>query len=154
EESVPPLSRQLPRNPELDEQFHRGRHRGKRKACRGAQPGSRLKRPYLERLMDAKRGARLASGSLDVRAMLAEHLPHAIRGGDCALRDLTHSFEKECQPCLPVAVVTHAVQEVVVGCAMLLQIETEIEKRLAQNAGVTEKERDQEATHASVSVEE
>ncbi len=73
---------------------------------------------------------------------------HGAIGGDA------HAFEEEVEPRLPVALAAHAVEQVVVGRAVPLQVEAEVEERLVQYRRATEHQRDEQPADATVAVEE
>src|SRR5271157_1184605 len=75
-------------------------------------------------------------------------------GGDCALRGLPGSFQEEGEPRLPVPVPAHRIEQRVVGGAVLLEVEAQIQERLSENTGVTEQKCDQETPYATIAVEE
>jgi len=65
-----------------------------------------------------------------------------------------YAIQKELDPGFPVAVFPHSVEKSVVLVAILLEIQTEVKKRLAQDLRLTEQERDEQPTDSYVSVEE
>ncbi len=86
-------------------------------------------------------------------AIVLEELCQTLRRGDGALRGLTHAFQEEDDPGLSITVAADGVELGIVGRPILLQIETQVEERLAQDGRVTEQEGDQQPTHAAVAVE-
>ena len=68
--------------------------------------------------------------------------------------DLLHPFQEERQPRLPVALAAHPVQELIVGRAILLEVEAQVEQGLAEDTGVAQEETDQQAADPSIAVEE
>lgn len=83
-----------------------------------------------------------ASARLDAGTYLLE-----LAGGrHGAFRGLLHAFGEERHPLLPFALAAHRVEPVVVLAAMLLEVEAEVEERLAEHAVLAEEQRDQQAT--------
>ena len=70
------------------------------------------------------------------------------------LRRDPHAFKKELQPRLPVTCFAHLAQEPEVGVAVSIEMETHVEERLPQHAGVEEHEGDEYSSHPAVSVQE
>lgn len=73
----------------------------------------------------------------------------ADRSGCCAL----DSFEKEVDPGLPVPVLSHAVQQLVVSAAVRFEEQAQVEQWLLQNPYINQHQHDQESTHATVANE-
>ena len=75
-------------------------------------------------------------------------------GADGAVGRLVDAAQEELEPGLPVAVVPHGVEQPVVLGPVLLEVEAQVEQRLAEHAGVAEEQRDQQPPDAAVAVEE
>jgi hypothetical protein len=127
---------------------------GKVRPVRSRRGGESQERAGLQGLVDAQRRAGAAAGRPDALAVFLEHGGEALGGGEGGVGDLVDAVEEEGHPGLPVAVAAHAVQEVVVGGAVLLEVQAQVEQRLAEGPGVTEQTRDQQAADAAVAVQE
>jgi hypothetical protein len=54
-----------------------------------------------------------------------------------------HAFKEEGEPRLPVPIAPNAIQEFIVGGAVLLEVEAQVEKRFTQHTGMTQEKGDQ-----------
>jgi len=97
---------------------------------------------------------RLAASRLDARPVFLEQLDEPAGRRDGAVACLDHAVEEERQPCFPVALFPDDLQQAVILLAVLFEVEAQVEQWLAQQAGATEEQRDQQASHAAVAVEE
>src|SRR5205085_2086866 len=70
------------------------------------------------------------------------------------LGGLGDAVEEEREPSLPVSVLPHIVQQLVVVRAMLLEVQAEIKKRVAENTGIRKHQRDEQPSDTAIAVEE
>ena len=83
-----------------------------------------------------------------------EHIHQAAGCGDRALGRNQHAFEEEGEPFFPVADTANAVQKGVVLATTFLEIQAQVEERLAQYTRVAEQECDQQSAYTPVAVQE
>ena len=87
-------------------------------------------------------------------SILREKIGDPHRRVEGLIRGFGDAVEEEFEPRLPGAVLADFLQQAVIVGAMRLQIETEIEKRVAQHAIGAKEERHQKTANAAVAVEE
>lgn len=69
----------------------------------------------------------------DPLAVLLEQINDAGRGLEGLVRRFGNPGEEEIKPGLPVAMLAHFLEQTIVVCPACLQIEAEVEQRLAQH---------------------
>lgn len=85
--------------------------------------------------------------------MLPEKGKQAAGGFHGSPGDFVDAFEEKGQPCLPVAILAHGLEEFVVAGAVLLEIEGEVEQGVAEHAFGVEQKGNEQAPQPSVSVQ-
>lgn len=113
----------------------------------------RGERALLQEAVNAQcRGSRLAE-PVNALGISSEEFEQSLRRDGRLLRGLRHSIEEERQPLLPHTFRAHALQQRVVGTAILLQMQTEIKKRLRKDALVNKEQRYQQSANTTVAIE-
>ena len=90
----------------------------------------------------------------DRGAIGLEQVHDACRAVEGLVRGFGDAIKEELKPGLPSALLPYFLQQPVVVGAMRLQIETEIEQRLAHDAGHAKEERDQQPSQPAITVQE
>ena len=99
--------------------------------------------------MEAEPGRRpAAEAGPDLLTILLEQREQRPRRGDGLTRRCVHALEEEAQPLLPRAVRARALEELVVGRAVLLEVERQVQGRLGEGVLGAEQERDQQPAEA------
>src|SRR5205085_6434799 len=77
--------------------------------------------------------------------------PGGVRGlGGC----VDYAGKEEIEPALPIAGLAHGLQALVVRAPVRLEVEAEVQQRLAHHLALAQKKRDQQPAEAAVAVEE
>ncbi|MBK7976281.1 MAG: hypothetical protein IPK07_24435 [Deltaproteobacteria bacterium] len=95
-----------------------------------------------------------ANLSFDPAAVVGERGRQRSSGGDGLVGGLSNAVEEEREPSLPVAAHAYALEAVVVLLAALLEIEAQVEDRLAEQSVGAQDQGYQQPTAAAVAVEE
>ena len=74
-------------------------------------------------------------------------------GGDGSCRRALDAFEEEIDPGFPVALLAHAIEQLVVAAAVLLEEQAQIEQRLLQHASLDQHQHDQQPAQATIAVQ-
>src|SRR5690606_15029864 len=108
----------------------------------------------LEGIVNPDRRAGAASPALDPAPVAAEHGRELLWRLDRPLCWHAHALQEESQPGLPAALPPPEVEQRGVRLAARLEVEAEVQQRIAQHAIVAEQERGQEPADAAVAIEE
>jgi hypothetical protein len=100
--------------------------------------------------MNSEHGRGGASQALDFVPIFFEQREDLVRALRCLHRSLFDAVQEKLQPSLPVARCPHTIEQLVVLLAVRLKVEAEVKNRLADGAGDTEQERDEQAAQAAL----
>jgi hypothetical protein len=92
--------------------------------------------------MDAKSGTGLTTQFLDDLSVSSADLVQAASRGHRSLGHFPDSFGKKPNPCFPIAFYSDLHEQVEIQGPVLLEIETEIKKRMAKDSLVAKEEGD------------
>ncbi|MGA1518787.1 MAG: hypothetical protein ACO34F_02385 [Burkholderiaceae bacterium] len=62
-------------------------------------------------------------------------------------------FQEEADPGLPVPLLAHAVEQLVVAAAVLLEEQAQVQQRLLEHPGLDQHQHDQEPAQATIAIE-
>ena len=91
----------------------------------------------LHVLEDAQHRPRRAAQRLDLAAVRLEERHNTAGGARGLVGSLPHASEEEVEPCLPVSFGPDSVEQVVVGGAVRLEVETQVEDGFTQRVRCT-----------------
>src|SRR5438270_3365621 len=130
------------------------RDRGGRQANAPGSGGNRHVRVPLQVFENAEHRSRGTPQGFDLAAVLFKQRQDAMRGGRRLLRNISDAGQEEVKPDLPITPGADAVQQVVVGRTVLLEVEAQVKDGFPQRTGSAQEKSDQQPPKTAIPIEE
>ena len=141
EQTIAAASGYLSDDPEAGKAQQGGRDSRSGETALSNQSTNRCNRPSLKRLVNSKGGPGGSTKIPDLAPITPKDFGQRTSGRCCTLGSHADTVRKESNPLFPFPVASHAIEPLVILRPILLEVETQVEKRVSQDPVQAEEQR-------------